>query len=272
MKNSLLVLVLIPLVFSCNREFSSGSRRGFQGNTHIVEAKKKMSENERSSPHRSIQSEQLQGSSFVNEAQPGNELASTSKLNQEIVQIENQLNSRNKKEENKECDEIILRSGETIKASILEIGESEIKYKICPENSGRPTYSISKSKVLLIAYENGEKEIFNEPVKQMEQRNSYGTQENTYTGIKQIDGIGIASLTLGFMAPFLLFVPNVVVLFISLFFSLTALIMGAVSLSKISKSNNQIGGSGYAIAGIVLGILGILFFIGILTLAFLIVL
>jgi hypothetical protein len=260
MKNSLLVLVLIPLVFSCNREFSSGSRRGFQGNTHIVEAKKKMIENESSSPHRSIQSEQLQGSSFVNEAQPGNELASTSKLNQEIVQIENQLNSRNKKEENKECDEIILRSGETIKASILEIGESEIKYKICPENSGRPTYSISKSKVLLIAYENGEKEIFNEPVKQMEQRNSYGTQENIYSGFKRMDGIGIASLIIGILSPFLLFFPSIFTILFSLFFSLIAIILGSVSLSKISKSNNQIGGLGFAIAGIALGFLCLIFF------------
>lgn len=272
MKNSLLVLVLIPLVFSCNREFSSGSRRGFQGNTHIVEAKKKMSENERSSPQRSIQSEQLQGSSFVNEAQPGNELASTSKPNQEIVPIETKLNSSKNKKENKDCDEIILKSGETIKASILEIGESEIKYKICPENSGRPTYSISKSKVLLIAYENGEKEIFNEPVKQTEQRTSYLPQENTYTGIKQVDGIGIASLILGFIAPFLFLTLNIFAYFISLFLSLTALIMGAVSLSRISKSNNKLGGAGFAIGGLVLGILGILFFIGIMVIAFALVL
>lgn len=272
MKNSLFVLVLIPLIFSCNREFSVGSRRGFQGNTHIVEAKKKISENERSSPQKTIQSEPLQVSSLTIDYQTENEHASITQPNQVALPFNQAPNRSTKKAENKDCDEIILKSGETIQASILEIGESEIKYKICPENSGRPNYTISKSKVLLIVYKNAEKEIFNEPVKQTEQRTSYVPQENTYTGTKQVDGIGIASLILGFIAPFLFLTLNIFAYFISLFFSITALIMGAVSLSRISKSNNRLGGAGFAIGGLVLGILGILFFIGIIVLAFALVL
>ena len=57
-------------------------------------------------------------------------------------------------------DMITTKSGEDIKAKVLEITFHEVKYKKA-ENIEGPTYTISKSDILLIRYENGSKDIFN---------------------------------------------------------------------------------------------------------------
>lgn len=55
-------------------------------------------------------------------------------------------------------DNIVLKTGEEISAKVLEIGTSEIKYKKSSNPEG-PTYSIAKSDVFMIKYENGTKEV-----------------------------------------------------------------------------------------------------------------
>jgi hypothetical protein len=60
-------------------------------------------------------------------------------------------------------DIILLKSKEEIKAKVLEINESEMKYKRF-ENLSGPTYSIRISKVAMVRYENGFEEVFNETV------------------------------------------------------------------------------------------------------------
>ncbi len=57
-------------------------------------------------------------------------------------------------------DNIVLKNGEEISAKVLEIGTGEIKYKKASNPEG-PTYSIAKSEVFMIKYENGTKEIIN---------------------------------------------------------------------------------------------------------------
>lgn len=56
-------------------------------------------------------------------------------------------------------DEITFRSGEILKAKILEIGSADITYKKA-ENLTGPSYSVSKDKVFMIKYENGTKDVF----------------------------------------------------------------------------------------------------------------
>ena len=56
-------------------------------------------------------------------------------------------------------DKIILRNGEEIKAKVQEVGLSEIKYKKL-DNLGGPVYTVLKSDVFTINYENGTKEVF----------------------------------------------------------------------------------------------------------------
>lgn len=59
-------------------------------------------------------------------------------------------------------DVITKKSGEEIKAKVLEVGQIEIKYKTF-NNLDEPIFTISKSDILMIRYENGTKDIFTEP-------------------------------------------------------------------------------------------------------------
>ncbi len=56
-------------------------------------------------------------------------------------------------------DNIILRNGEEVKAKVQEVGISEIKYKKFDNLTG-PLYTVLKSDVFIIKYENGSKEVF----------------------------------------------------------------------------------------------------------------
>ncbi len=57
-------------------------------------------------------------------------------------------------------DNIVLKSGEEIKAKVEEVGLTEIKYKRTDNPTG-PVYTVSKNDVLLINYQNGTKDVFN---------------------------------------------------------------------------------------------------------------
>jgi len=59
-------------------------------------------------------------------------------------------------------DMIILRNGDEIKAKVLEIDDTDIKYKRASNPTG-PTYKLLKSKIFFIRYESGDKDFFGEP-------------------------------------------------------------------------------------------------------------
>jgi hypothetical protein len=56
-------------------------------------------------------------------------------------------------------DVLVKKTGDEIKAKVIEVGVSEIKYKKFESPTG-PTYSILKSDVFMIKYEDGNKDIF----------------------------------------------------------------------------------------------------------------
>jgi len=58
-------------------------------------------------------------------------------------------------------DLITKRNGEDIKAKVIEIGLNEVKFKRF-DNLDGPLITIEKSEILIIRYENGSKEIFEE--------------------------------------------------------------------------------------------------------------
>lgn len=62
-------------------------------------------------------------------------------------------------------DIITKRNGDDIQAKVLEISDTEIKYKKFNFLDG-PTYTEEKSKILIIRYENGSKDIFPEKDKE----------------------------------------------------------------------------------------------------------
>jgi hypothetical protein len=56
-------------------------------------------------------------------------------------------------------DKLFLKSGENIEAKILEVNLDEVEYKKFANLEG-PTYTIVKSEIHMVIYENGESEIF----------------------------------------------------------------------------------------------------------------
>jgi hypothetical protein len=58
-------------------------------------------------------------------------------------------------------DIIILKSGDEIKSMVTEVLSDQIKYKKF-ENKQGPSYGIEKSKVFMIRYANGSKDVFNQ--------------------------------------------------------------------------------------------------------------
>lgn len=73
-------------------------------------------------------------------------------------------------------DNIIKKNGDEIKAKILEIGISEIKYKKF-ENQAGPSYTILKSDVFMIKYENGTKDVFSEEPKTEDKKSPTPTEK-----------------------------------------------------------------------------------------------
>lgn len=102
-------------------------------------------------------------------------------------------------------DNIVLKTGEEIKAKVEEVGLKEIKYKRTDNPTG-PLYTISKNDVLLINYQNGTKDVFAaEKSKQVEPANPE-TQPADYNrlrhlGVKKIAG---GAVMIGVGAPVLL--------------------------------------------------------------------
>lgn len=58
-------------------------------------------------------------------------------------------------------DVIVKKDGSTIISRVLEVNKSDIKYKKFSNQKG-PTYTIEKSEVISINYENGERDVFGE--------------------------------------------------------------------------------------------------------------
>lgn len=58
-------------------------------------------------------------------------------------------------------DIITKKNGDDIKSKIIEVGTNEIKYKLYDEPDGA-TYILRKNDILLITYETGRREVFNE--------------------------------------------------------------------------------------------------------------
>lgn len=56
-------------------------------------------------------------------------------------------------------DEITFKSGDILKAKVMEVGSGEIVYKKF-ENLSGPSYSVKKDQVFMIKYENGSKDVF----------------------------------------------------------------------------------------------------------------
>ena len=76
-------------------------------------------------------------------------------------------------------DVIVKKDGSTILSKVIEIGTTEVKYKKFSNQNG-PNYSILKTEIQAINYEDGEKETFTDIVPQSEQQQQFNY--NDYAG------------------------------------------------------------------------------------------
>jgi len=105
-----------------------------------------------------------------------------------------------------------MRNGEEIKAKVQEVGISEIKYKKVDNLTG-PLYTVLKSEVFIIKYENGTKEVFGSaesevPVEQQKLKSvettPYVTNDYRYDRKKAIKKIVGGAIMTGLGVPVLI--------------------------------------------------------------------
>jgi hypothetical protein len=163
----------------------------------------------------------------------------------EVVNLKNENLALKKVQSSKtidptKCDLILLKNGEEISVKVLEIKDTEVKYKRF-DNFGEPTITINKSSISSITYSNGTNEV-------IKAENSSNTNFNSIensSGRKKV-GLAIASLVVGIIGfPF--------------GGGILALIFGVIQLSRIRMQPNVYGGKGMAIAGLIIGIIGVIF-------------
>jgi hypothetical protein len=141
------------------------------------------------------------------------------------------------------CDIIFFKSGKLEYCKIIEDGPTTVSYKMCDYTEGA-TIVVNKSTVHKIRYANGREEIITSEQQQ--------TQPKTNAYVKaRKDPLAKLSLI------FALCSAGIVILFGLVFLPmvLASLILGIISLAKISKRKGEFRGKGAAITGIVLSLL-----------------
>ena len=105
-------------------------------------------------------------------------------------------------------DTLSMRSGENILVKVIEVGTTEVKYKK-QDNLNGPLFSILKSDLFVIKYENGTKEDFSS-IKKIEGNNLFLIDDSVqgkndaqkfYNGYKTA---GTAVITTGYLVPLLI--------------------------------------------------------------------
>jgi hypothetical protein len=163
--------------------------------------------------------------------------------------------TRKNKSDDRPCDFVIFHDGTEIEAVVMEISETEIKYKLC-NNQGGPLYSVSKSKIFMIKYSNGTKEVYekkttnsgNESKNSQEQRAESGKNRKfEFSGL-----IGFIAALTGIILYALTF--NFIFLGIGGIFGL---VFGIISVKKVRKS--KVRGdveyflTGFGVASLIMG-------------------
>lgn len=193
-----------------------------------------------------------------------------------------------------ECDKIILMNGDEIKAKVTEITETTVKYKKC-DNLDGPIYTKPKSKIFMIQYANGTKDVFskggqdtennvnentNTNRKNAEQKTSTDTKQkktsdqssnppnrnSTSSTNRKTDQISASSFifALGGIIFFILAVTAsgpigaLVLLICTLLYFITAVILGIIGIIRTTKFPKKYKGKWMAIVGLMLGIAALL--------------
>jgi len=113
-------------------------------------------------------------------------------------------------------DIITKKTSEDIQAKVLEVSTTEIKYKKS-DNPNGPIFTILKSEVLMVRYENGTKDIFNEEKKIEAISNLSQSNEDLFTQgkldaskyYKGYKGAGTGTLVTSLISPLVGLIPAI---------------------------------------------------------------
>lgn len=156
-------------------------------------------------------------------------------------------NSTIKLNKTNECDILILSDGSEIKVKVIEITESNVKYKKCNYLEG-PNFVKSLKEVHLIKFSNGENfipKIYEEEEEPASYREKESSQSN-FDG-----GASIAGLVFSIIAA----VFSVIAWFFSWIFTIPGLVMGllAIIFGAIGSKKTKLRGMG--VYSLVMGII-----------------
>lgn len=137
------------------------------------------------------------------------------------------------------CGYVVLYPGERVEAELLEISALQVTYRPCGKADATPVVRL-KREVLVVVAPNGD-ELFSNI------SGPWGSGYGRYAGEQdgsKLDGLAMLSLIFGL-------IPTAIT-------PLAAIIIGAISLSRIKRHPERYKGKSLAIGGIVLGVLAIL--------------
>jgi hypothetical protein len=113
-------------------------------------------------------------------------------------------------------DVITTRSGESIQAKVMEVGQTQIKYKKSDNPEG-PVYWILKSVVLMVKYENGTVDVFKVEKKTADSSSVVSLTENLFLKgqvdadrfYKKYKGAGTGTLITSLISPLVGLIPAI---------------------------------------------------------------
>ena len=149
---------------------------------------------------------------------------------------------------NEPCDELIFRDGSEIKGKVIEITRTEIKYKKCDMLDG-PLYVVKKSKIFIIKYANGARDVFKEETIENDQNSNQNVKKNHNLA------------TLAFIFGLIGIYPSVISIL-----GIAGIIFGIMALKKIKQEPDKYKGEVISKIGMVFGIVGLIFGVLIITL------
>ncbi len=146
------------------------------------------------------------------------------------------------------CDKITFLNGNEEEVKLMEIGDDYVKYKRC-DNLDGPTFTLSKSKLFMIVYSNGSKEVIdhnqqNPNLNKQSENSTYKwrADEDINNSGRETHPLAIASFAFGLLG----FIP------------LLGAIFGAIAIEKIKKNPEKYRGKDLALAGFVMSLIWIL--------------
>ena len=241
MKKLIVFMFSVVLLGSCSSEKVLSERLKYDWNINYLENDdtndsfissedyQYVKEHPKNSINNKLKSENLLASSKNIIIHNKKELISLSKKVRELSKLDG------------DCDNIIYKNGEEVSVKVIEITTDVVKFKRC-DNLDGPLISVKKSKLLMIRYKNGSKEIFKDNSAELENK------EIDKSKLK-VQGLGLTSMIIGIIGGIL---PSFFVLIIS---SLLAIIFSSIAMAKIKKNPEKFKGKGFAITGLVLGII-----------------